>query len=135
MIVKYFLLSFFVLSSALAHSQHKLQITIGDLRSSDGLVSIELFDKDENSIKGETALITGDSCVMTIEGLKDGEYAVRCFHDENSDQELETNWIGIPKEGIGFSNDAFGKFGPKDFEEWLFEVKGDTKIRISTKYL
>ena len=44
------------------------------------------------------------------------------FHDENSNEELDTNFIGIPKEGFGFSNDAFGKFGPKKFKEWLFEV-------------
>ena len=48
------------------------------------------------------------------------------------------NWIpilGIPKEGFGFSNDAMGKFGPKDFSEWLFDVQGDNTIRMSTKYM
>ena len=62
-------------------------------------------------------------------------YAIRYFHDENNNDELDTNFIGIPKEGFGFSNDAFGKFGPKKFKEWLFEVSGDTDIRMTTSYL
>lgn len=98
MISRYLLLVIFILSSALANSQHSLQITIIELRSNEGVVSIELFDKDENTIKGKTAGISGDSCVMIIEGLKDG------------------------------------KFGPKDFEDWLFELRGETKIKIRTKY-
>ena len=53
----------------------------------------------------------------------------------DKNEELDTNFIGIPKEGFGFSNDAIGKFGPKDFSEWLFEVSGDTSLTMTTKYL
>ena len=67
--------------------------------------------------------------------MKHDQYAVRFIHDENQNEKLDTNILGIPKEGFGFSNDAFGKFGPKDFSEWLFEVSGDTRIRMTTKYL
>jgi uncharacterized protein (DUF2141 family) len=41
--------------------------------------------------------------------------------------------MGIPKEGYGFSNDAYGTFGPKPFEEWLVDVSKDTKIVLKTK--
>jgi uncharacterized protein (DUF2141 family) len=44
------------------------------------------------------------------------------------------NFFGIPKEGIGFSNDAYGTFGPEDFTEWLFVVSGNTQIKLTTTY-
>ena len=73
--------------------------------------------------------------MIIYKDLKNDQYAIRYYHDENIDDELDTNILGIPKEGYGFSNDAYGKFGPKDFKEWLFEVSGDTKIRMNTEYL
>ena len=60
---------------------------------------------------------------------------IRFFHDENQDKELDTNILGIPREGFGFSNDAMGKLGPKDFKEWLFDVSDDTTIRMTAQYM
>ena len=79
--------------------------------------------------------IADNKCTIILKDLQDDQYAIRYIHDENRNEELDINILGIPKEGLGFSNDAFGKFGPKDFSEWLFEVSGDTKIRMTTKYL
>ena len=31
--------------------------------------------------------------------------------------------------------DAMGKFGPKDFSEWLFDVSGDTTITLTANNL
>jgi uncharacterized protein (DUF2141 family) len=33
-----------------------------------------------------------------------GQYAVVVIHDENSNMKLDRNFLGIPKEGFGFSN-------------------------------
>ena len=79
-------------------------------------------------------MIKDNKCIITFFELKEGSYAIRYFHDENSNKELDMNFLGIPKEGIGFSNDAYGKFGPKDFEEWLFDVKDNTEIKLTTTY-
>ena len=69
--------------------------------------------------------------IVTLESNKG--FVIVDLMDKN--EELDTNFIGIPKEGFGFSNDAIGKFGPKDFSEWLFEVSGDTLIKMTTKYM
>ncbi len=116
------------------NAQSSLQVEVTNLQNSIGQVSMELLNKDNVSVKGETALIKDNKCVIIFKNLKDGFYAIRYFHDENSDKEMDTNFIGIPKEGIGFSNDAYGDFGPKDFEDWLFEVKGNTQIKLITTY-
>ena len=41
-----------------------------------------------------------------FEGIPAGTYALVVLHDENMNGKIDTNWIGVPKEGYGFSNDA-----------------------------
>lgn len=36
--------------------------------------------------------------------LPPGKYAVAVLHDENENQKMDRNWLGIPKEGFGFAN-------------------------------
>ena len=56
-----------------------------------------------------------------------GNYAITLFHDENNNMELDTNFLGIPKEPYGFSNNAKSPFGPPGFQAALveFSKEGD----------
>ena len=56
-----------------------------------------------------------------------GRYAVNAFHDENDNGSLDSNVLGIPKEGYGFANDPATNFGPPDFEEAAVSV-GDAPV-------
>jgi len=116
-------------------AQSSLTVEITDLESNKGGVIIDLLDVNENTVRDSTCLISALKCSMVFDDLKNGQYAIRFIHDEDENEELDTNFLGIPKEGFGFSNDAMGKFGPKDFSEWLFDVQGDTTVRMSTKYM
>lgn len=63
-----------------------------------------------------------------------GTYAVKVFHDVNDNGVLDTNWMGIPKEPYGFSNDAMGTFGPPSFQQASFKVGvGTNAVRIRMK--
>ena len=53
-----------------------------------------------------------------------GDYAVSVFHDENSNGKLDRNFMGMPKEGVGKSNDAAGHFGPPKYDDARFSYKG-----------
>jgi uncharacterized protein (DUF2141 family) len=115
-------------------AQSSLTVEIVELESNKGVVIVDLLDTTEESVRDTTVKISDNKCIIVFEDVKNGQYAIRYFHDENSDEEMETNFLGIPKDGFGFSNDAMGKFGPKDFSEWLFEVSVDTTIKMTTKY-
>ena len=128
------LIFLFLLNATLINAQNSLQIEVTNLRNSMGQVSLELLSEDNISVNGATQLIKDNKCIITFNDIEEGKYAIRYFHDENSDKEMDMNFFGIPKEGIGFSNDAYGIFGPKDFEKWLFDVKGNTKIKLKTTY-
>lgn len=66
--------------------------------------------------------------------ISPGTYAVKVFHDVNDNGLLDTNWMGIPREPYGFSNDAMGTFGPPSFQQASFKVgPGANVIRIRMK--
>ena len=58
-----------------------------------------------------------------------GTYAVKLHIDENENGELDTNFLGIPKEQFGFSNNAKALGIPK-FEAASFVVDTYTKVQI-----
>ncbi len=63
--------------------------------------------------------------------LSDGEYAISVFHDLNGNQELDKNWMGIPTEPYGFSNNARGKFGPPTYNQCKVKIiDGTTRLTI-----
>jgi uncharacterized protein (DUF2141 family) len=48
---------------------------------------------------------------------------------------LDTNFLGIPKEGYGFSNGAKGLLGPPSFSDASFQYDGETMdLTISLHY-
>lgn len=72
----------------------------------------------------------GATCQFT--GLAPGDYAVAIFHDEDDDSVLDTNFVGIPKEGMGASRDPKGSFGPPSFDDAKISYRGGA-LTISVK--
>jgi len=56
--------------------------------------------------------------------LPDGVYAVSVFHDENMNERLDKNFMGVPKESYGASNNPKKKMGPPNFDEAKFQLSG-----------
>jgi len=71
--------------------------------------------------------IKEDKAACDFTGLPAGHYAVAVMHDENSNGKLDTNFLGIPKEGTGASNDAKGSMGPPTFDAASFDYAGGRK--------
>jgi uncharacterized protein (DUF2141 family) len=84
-------------------------------------------------IRSQKAPISNGKVVLTYTGLKDGVYAIAAIHDENGNGKLDTNFLGIPTEGIGISNNPQLMGAPK-FDEAKFSITGNAAIAISMKY-
>ncbi len=125
----------FLLSPMVANSQCILTIEISSLQNNNGKILLVLMDINENIVHELSENIIGDSCIIKIENIKPGKYAFKYFHDENKNKEIDTNWIGIPNEGYGFSNNAEGTFGPPSFDEMVFEIKEDKTVKCLVNYL
>jgi len=109
----------------------QLTITVENIQALKGKLYISIFS-DAESYANETEAVRElevavDSSAHTIvvDDLFDGEYAIKIVHDENDNGKFDTNFMGIPKEGYGFSNNG-GRFGPPKFEKAMF-VLGDNK--------
>jgi len=118
-----------------------VRVEIYGITETKGLMSIGLYsnegvfpDKGKED-KGVDVEITGQSIVHTFKDVPYGTYSIAIFHDINSNTKLDTNFLGIPKEGYAFSNNRFGAFGtPPGFEDASFEVSGDKTIKIQIEY-
>ena len=65
-----------------------------------------------------------------------GVYAVSVFHDENLNGKLDTNWLGIPREGVGASNNPKPRMGPPKFAATEFQHSGTPMdVEIIMHYL
>ena len=120
-----------------------IHVEIGGFRTDKGQVLCTLFSSATDFPKhGEKALahahpgIAQREAVCEFSGIAPGRYAVSVFHDENSNGKMDTNFIGMPKEGVGASNDAKGRFGPPGFDAAAFQYTGGKlELKIKLAYL
>ncbi len=106
-----------------AEKPHPIFVTIKELRSQKGNVAVELYNDDaEHFIKKAARLMrvrvraeSENKTVRTcLPAPGPGTYAVVIYHDENDNHKWDRNWIGLPKEGVGFSrNPKLGLKKPK----------------------
>ncbi len=131
----FMLFSLFAILHVSSYAQVDVTIEINNLSNNKGKVLLEFYDGDKKVIARVKGNIENNSCFISVNDLNPGRYAFRYFHDENNNEKLDTNWMGIPKEGFGFSNNALGTFGPPAFEKWIFELETDKKIICNPKYM
>lgn len=115
-------------------SQLKLTVEIIGLRNSNGKIHLELSNSEEIRITGITKQIIDGKCQFVFENLKPDRYAFKFFHDENKNNKIDVNWLGIPKEGFGFSNNPSMTFGPPSFEKTIFVFIESMVIMCTPKY-
>ena len=109
-------------SSLLAFAQHgTLEVTVTNVTEARGTIRVGLFDNEDDFLEkaayGKVVAANGSSVVVRMERIPHGTYGVSVIHDENENGKLDTNAVGIPKEGFGFGNNAMGLFGPPSFEK------------------
>ena len=109
-----------------------IHVKIMNIRNSTGTVACALF---ESPVGFPIEVLSSATNVMVIkirktqarcdfEDIPPGTYAIAVIHDENMNGKLETNWLGIPTEGYGFSNDATGMIGVPSFSAASFPYDG-----------
>lgn len=125
-----------ILFPILVAGQNKLTVEIGGVQSSKGNINIAVFNKHDGFLKFERAFFSDSTLATTgeteifIDNLPNGEYALAVFHDLNGNNQLDTNWLGIPKEPFAFSEARMKTFGPPSFKECAFQVSSDKAIKV-----
>lgn len=121
-------------------SEGTLLISIENVKKNKGKIMLAVYAEAENFLSEITyrsiqqAVDQSGVVTLKIADLPYGTYAISLYHDENNNGEMDANFMKIPKEPYGFSNNARGMFGPPKFEEAQFSFSNtDQQIRIKIK--
>jgi uncharacterized protein (DUF2141 family) len=121
-----------------------LTVLINGIRSVRGNVCLSLFnspdgfpDSADKAILAECFTVVGSSFEIKIDSVPTGTYAIALWHDENRDGKMNYNFLGIPKEGVAFSENGRPRItppppGPPSFQAISFEMKNEARS-TSTK--
>ena len=129
-----------LVSAVVFAQQNTLTVNITGINSIKGNVYVYLYTSEEgfpteiskaNSFK--KAKVISNSITVYFKNLKPGIYAVSVYQDIDGNEEINKNFLGIPKEPVGVSNNAKGSFGPPKFEDAKFEFDGNKTIEIKLK--
>ena len=120
-----------------------IRVEIGGLRNNSGRVSCALYSSadgfpknNEKAVAQLNSVISDRRAVCEFTGIAPGKYAVSVFHDENLNGRLDTNWLGIPREGVGASNNPKPRMGPPKFAAAEFQNSGASMdVEIIMHYL
>jgi uncharacterized protein (DUF2141 family) len=109
-----------------------IHVKVLNIRNSTGTVACALFESPAG-FPNEFLRYATNIMVIRIRAaqarcdfldIPSGTYALAVVHDENTNGKLDTNRLGIPKEGYGFSNDARALLGAPSFSAASFQYDG-----------
>lgn len=111
-----------------------LTVNITNFTSNKGKVYVAIYNKKEDFLdkifKGDFSKIENKKATYVFKNLEKAEYAVSVFHDENDNNKMDTNFLGIPKEDYGCSNNATGFMGPPKYDDAKFQLTKNKTINI-----
>lgn len=118
-----------------------LTVRVHGLSNDKGQVAVALFASadafpdQKKAFAGRLTKIEGGRAAVRFEGVRPGKYAVAVLHDENQNSKMDFNFLGMPLEGYGFSNDASAPFGPPSFKAAAFVLTPrDSFVPVRMRY-
>lgn len=120
-----------------------IHVRILNIRNSLGTVDCALFnspsgfpaDTLRSALRLSAMKVPDRTAHCDFTDLSPGRYALVVLHDENMNGRMDYNWLGIPREGYGFSNDVHGRLSSPSFEQAAFVYDGKTlDLTITLRY-
>lgn len=127
-------------AAVVAAPRPAITVRVAKFRSAKGALRCRLYSRPDG-FPGkppfdaeQSVLVNGTTASCVFAGVAPGTYAVALFHDENGDGKLDTNFLGLPREGVGVSNNKFRSFGPPTWEDAKFALRGDLVLDVTLRY-
>lgn len=115
------------------NESYDVVVNISNLNSNEGKVFVAIYDSKESflgkGLKYTSIKIENNTCSTTFKDIPNGTYAISMYHDENDNDKMDTNFLGIPKEDYGCSNNAKGFMGPPKWEDAKFQINNQSIIQ------
>ena len=122
-----FMLNIEPITNDLPEKSGSILINISNIRSATGKINVSLFattdgfpSNPQKAVAIQSLEIEGNQATLRFNNVPFGTYGIACHHDENGNGKMDTNLLGIPKEGYGISNNALNRFSKPQFEAAKF---------------
>jgi uncharacterized protein (DUF2141 family) len=111
---------------ASADAPTEIKVPISQVRSSQGVVFVALYQQSNWLVPGryyraQKVTAHQGTVYASFQGVPRGRYGIAVFHDENANGRVDTNVVGLPREGFGFSLKT--PFRKPSFGEVSFDVQ------------
>ena len=120
-------------STTTAANKQSLTIEIKKLKSEAGNIMLEILDENEKMVLQTMGAVKNGNSTIVIKDLEPGNYAIKFYHDANSNNKMDANKYGMPTESYGFSNNARGFMSAPKFKKMLFEFSDNMTIKLKAK--
>ena len=114
-----------------------MTVEVENVRTAQGVVGVLVFTTAQGWPEQFSAALWAEATAahtggveITLPDLPAGDYAVVALHDENANQQLDRNWLGVPVEQWGMSNNPPYRFAAPSFEAARFRLEHDLRIWV-----
>lgn len=127
----------FLLVATNLHAQ--LTVSVKNITSNKGKIYIAIYNSEKSYLHVSDAFATkiidvdNKKASFTFLDLPFASYSIAVFYDTNNNEKLDKNFVGIPKEPYGFSNNVRGVFGAPSYNETNFSYTKEKRIDIKIK--
>jgi len=114
-----------------------LHLQVQEVKAPSGVMRIALYDSEANFLDfkevfaSKVVPATIGTTTVVIDSLPAGTYAIALYQDQNDNDVMDKNWLGIPTEPLGFSNAELRTFGPPSFKACAFTITAGENTNLS----
>ena len=126
-------------TSVSALSEGEIRINVSGIKKVKGQITCSIYNDPNTFLKrGVKAMRkvveapSKDGVTCIFKDVTPGEYAITVTHDKNANNKMDNNFLGIPREPWGVSNNARPTFRAPRWEEAVFAFEGET-IEMNVK--
>lgn len=116
---------------------YTLKVYVEGVNQQDGNIGVIVFNNEKGWPEDLSAALRdvvvpahSGTVLVTVPNLPAGDYAVSVGHDVNKNHKVDKNFIGVPKEQWGMSNNPHATLKAPPFSKARFTLQGNTEIHI-----
>lgn len=110
---------------------YSIDLEVRNVRSAKGVITVDIHDDNSDGFLNNDGLVGrihtpahAQTTRICIAVESQGTYALAVYHDRDDDRVFDKNWVGLPAEPYGISNDPPIRLGPPSHEAAAFSVSG-----------
>lgn len=120
-----------------------LTVEITGIRNNKGSIRLAFFT-DNTSFRNDNPEfekvlskknMENNSITVSFDKIPPGTYGIAMLDDEDEDGKMRYNFLGVPREGFGFSNLYHTGYRRPSFDDFKFKFFENKSVQIRVRYM